>query len=69
MGFSFEKVVLLAKNQLSQVLVHFTYHTRSRQDRRILFLSDQRICYGAVRPIRSLEMTMEYAGVSVILQK
>ena len=42
---------------------------RFEQHRRILFLSNQRICYGAVRPIRSLEMTMDYAGVSVILQK
>ena len=42
---------------------------KSQEDRRILFLSNHRICYGAVRPIRSLEVTMEYAGVSVTLQK
>ena len=42
---------------------------RFPEDRRILFLSNQRICYVAVRPIRSLEMTMDYAGVRVILQK
>ena len=68
-SFKMEKGVLEG-DYLSPLLFNSCINSFIRtQDRRILFLSNQRICYGAARPIRSLEMTMEYAGLSVILQK
>ena len=67
-SFQFKTIFSVSvENALKKVKTSFGFE--SDEHRRILFLSNQRICYGAVWPIRSLEMTMDYAGVSVILQK